>query len=112
MTNRKDMIDDALMRPGRLEVHIEISLPDEEGRFDIFNIHTAKMRENNILDSDVDLKELASMTKNYSGAEINGVVKSRSIICIFAPHRSRSNGCCQTGRCQHEKSTARISCWH
>ncbi|KID88875.1 vesicle fusion factor NSFI [Metarhizium guizhouense ARSEF 977] len=76
MTNRKDMIDDALMRPGRLEVHIEISLPDEEGRFDIFNIHTAKMRENNILDSDVDLKELASMTKNYSGAEINGVVKA------------------------------------
>ncbi|KHO01824.1 vesicle fusion factor NSFI [Metarhizium album ARSEF 1941] len=76
MTNRKDMIDDALMRPGRLEVHIEISLPDEAGRLDIFNIHTAKMRENKILDSDVDLKELANMTKNYSGAEINGVVKA------------------------------------
>jgi vesicle-fusing ATPase len=76
MTNRKDMIDDALMRPGRLEVHIEISLPDESGRCDIFSIHTAKMRENNILDPDVDLPELASMTKNYSGAEINGVVKA------------------------------------
>ncbi|OAA46316.1 vesicle fusion factor NSFI [Metarhizium rileyi] len=76
MTNRKDMIDDALMRPGRLEVHIEISLPDEGGRFDIFNIHTAKMRENNMLDPDVDLKEMASLTKNYSGAEINGVVKA------------------------------------
>ena len=76
MTNRKDMIDDALMRPGRLEVHLEISLPDEPGRFEIFNIHTAKMRENNILDRDVDLQELASQTKNYSGAEINGVVKA------------------------------------
>lgn len=76
MTNRKDMIDDALLRPGRLEVHLEISLPDEPGRFEIFNIHTTKMRENNILNADVDLQELASQTKNYSGAEINGVVKA------------------------------------
>lgn len=76
MTNRKDMIDDALLRPGRLEVHIEISLPDEEGRGDIFRIHTAKMSENRILDPDVDLEELAGYTKNYSGAEINGVVKA------------------------------------
>ncbi|KAK2591484.1 transport between ER and Golgi ATPase protein [Conoideocrella luteorostrata] len=76
MTNRKDMIDDALMRPGRLEVHIEISLPDEPGRLEIFNIHTSKMRENNILDPNVDLEELAGITKNYSGAEINGVVKA------------------------------------
>ncbi|KAG6041945.1 hypothetical protein E4U41_000060 [Claviceps citrina] len=76
MTNRKDMIDDALMRPGRLEIHVEISLPDEPGRLQIFNIHTAKMRENKILDADVDLEELASLTKNYSGAEISGVVRS------------------------------------
>jgi len=32
MTNRKDMIDDAILRPGRFEVHIEVSLPDEKGR--------------------------------------------------------------------------------
>ncbi|GAO16675.1 hypothetical protein UVI_02012950 [Ustilaginoidea virens] len=76
MTNRKDMIDDALMRPGRLEVHLEISLPDEPGRLEIFNIHTSKMRENNILHPDVNLQELAGLTKNYSGAEINGVVKA------------------------------------
>ncbi|KYK55325.1 vesicle fusion factor NSFI [Drechmeria coniospora] len=76
MTNRKDMIDDALMRPGRLEVHLEISLPDEAGRLEIFNIHTAKMRTNKLLDVDVDVEELAGLTKNYSGAEINGVVKA------------------------------------
>nr|AER26946.1 NsfA [Epichloe amarillans] len=76
MTNRKDMIDDALLRPGRLEVHLEISLPDEPGRLEIFKIHTAKMRDNDILDPDVNLGELASLTKNYSGAEINGVVKA------------------------------------
>ncbi|KAI0008421.1 AAA-domain-containing protein [Xylariaceae sp. FL0662B] len=76
MTNRKDMIDDALLRPGRLEVHVEISLPDENGRVQILNIHTAKIRAINKLADDVSLDELAHVTKNYSGAEISGLVKA------------------------------------
>lgn len=44
MTNRLDMIDEALLRPGRLEVHMEINLPDEPGRLQIYKIHTAKVR--------------------------------------------------------------------
>jgi vesicle-fusing ATPase len=76
MTNRKDMIDEALMRPGRLEVHLEIGLPDERGRVDILKIHTAKIRASNRLDSDVDLLELAAVTKNFSGAEIAGLVRA------------------------------------
>ena len=76
MTNRKDMIDEALLRPGRLEVHMEISLPDEKGRFQILSIHTSKMRTNKVMDDDVDLEELASLTKNFSGAEISGLIKS------------------------------------
>ena len=76
MTNRLDMIDEALLRPGRLEVHMEISLPDEHGRYQILNIHTSKMRKNGVMDSDVDIKELAKLTKNFSGAEIGGLVKS------------------------------------
>ncbi|GAQ36632.1 transport between ER and Golgi ATPase protein [Aspergillus tubingensis] len=78
MTNRKDMIDEALLRPGRLEVHMEISLPDEKGRAQILKIHTQKMRDNDVMDDDVDLAELALMTKNFSGAEISGLVKSAS----------------------------------
>jgi len=78
MTNRLDLIDEALLRPGRLEVHMEIGLPDEQGRLQILKIHTSKMKVNDILDSDVDLSELASLTKNFSGAEINGLVKSAS----------------------------------
>ncbi|KAJ5749017.1 uncharacterized protein N7511_010713 [Penicillium nucicola] len=78
MTNRMDMIDEALLRPGRLEVHMEISLPDEHGRSQILNIHTEKMRNNNVMDVDVDLAELAHLTKNFSGAEIAGLVKSAS----------------------------------
>lgn len=76
MTNRLDMIDDALLRPGRFECQIEIGLPDEKGRLQIFRIHTKKMQENQYLDQSVDLNDLAKVTKNYSGAEIEGVVKS------------------------------------
>jgi len=70
------MIDEALLRPGRLEVHMEIGLPDEKGRLQIIRIHTGKMRQNNLLGEDVSLEELAERTKNYSGAEIEGLVKS------------------------------------
>lgn len=76
MTNRKDLLDEALLRPGRLEVQVEISLPDENGRLQILQIHTNKMKENSFLAPDVNLKELAARTKNYSGAELEGVVKS------------------------------------
>ncbi|OMP81588.1 Vesicular-fusion protein sec18 [Diplodia seriata] len=78
MTNRMDMIDEALLRPGRLELHMEISLPDEHGRQQILNIHTSKMRNNGVLEDDVDVAELAKLTKNYSGAEITGLVKAAS----------------------------------
>ncbi|KAL0276829.1 UNVERIFIED_CONTAM: hypothetical protein PYX00_004310 [Menopon gallinae] len=76
MTNRKDMIDEALMRPGRLEVQMEIGLPDEKGRLQILNIHTSRMKEHKKLNDDVDLKELAALTKNFSGAELEGLVRA------------------------------------
>lgn len=78
MTNRLDLIDEAMLRPGRLEVHVEISLPDEKGRAQILGIHTQKMRTNNVMDADVDMLELAHLSKNFSGAEISGLVKSAS----------------------------------
>ena len=84
MTNRIDLIDEALLRPGRLEVLMEISMPDEHGRYQILNIHTAEMRKNGVMDPDVDIKELARLTKNFSGAGIGGLVKSAT---SFAFHR-------------------------
>jgi len=83
MTNRKDMIDEAVLRPGRLEVHVEIGLPDEHGRVQIFRIHTRTMKDNGLLGDSVDLEKLAKLTKNYSGAEIEGVVKSASGFALF-----------------------------
>jgi len=78
MTNRMDMIDDALLRPGRLELHVEIGLPDLKGRTQILNIHTKSMKEAKRLDPDVTDKvgELAEKTKNFSGAELEGLVRA------------------------------------
>lgn len=86
MTNRRDLIDPAILRPGRFEVHIEIGLPNEEGREQIFDIHTKEMKKNNLLGGDVNLKKLAKETKNYTGAEIESIVKSANSFALQRKH--------------------------
>merc|ERR1719373_1539378 len=76
MTNRIDLLDKAMLRPGRMEVLIEIGLPNEAGREQIFRIHTKQMRSEGRLDEALDIKRLAKQTKNFSGAEIEGVVRA------------------------------------
>ena len=74
ITNRRDLLDPAVLRPGRLELQVEVGLPDRKGRTQIFNIHTARMRAEGLLATDVDIDTLAEVTGNYSGAEIKGLV--------------------------------------
>ena len=87
MTNRIDLIDKAVLRPGRFEVHIEIGLPDESGRLQILKIHTKNMASNNLLDGRVDQPLIAKMMKNYTGAEIEAVVKSASSFSLNRCHQ-------------------------
>eukprot|EP00922_Rhytidocystis_sp_ex-Travisia-forbesii_P064333 GHVS01095622.1.p1 GENE.GHVS01095622.1~~GHVS01095622.1.p1 ORF type:complete len:754 (+),score=74.66 GHVS01095622.1:145-2406(+) len=82
MTNRRDLIDDAMLRPGRLEVLVEIGLPDEKGRMQILNIHTKGISQSKRLANDVSLAELAANTKNFTGAEIEGLVRT-AITCAL-----------------------------
>jgi len=67
-TNRPDIIDKALMRPGRIDRIIYIPPPDYEARLQIFTIHTRKMKP--YFTDDVDLEHLSKITEGYSGAEI------------------------------------------
>lgn len=80
MTNRKNAIDDALLRPGRLEVHVEIGLPNEEGRMQIIQIHTANMRQHNRMTDEAveNMPVLAARTKNFTGAELQGLTNAAS----------------------------------
>ncbi|KAL0225181.1 hypothetical protein RCL1_003093 [Eukaryota sp. TZLM3-RCL] len=75
MTNRRDLMDKALLRPGRFEIQIEVGLPDTEGRKQIIGIHTKSLNENGLLNDDFDLFELAKLSENYTGSELSGVVR-------------------------------------
>ncbi len=76
-TNRKDILDDAILRPGRFDRVIEISLPSYEDRIEIFNIYLKKIPHSN-----VNLKDLANKTKDCSGADIKLICKEAAMFAI------------------------------
>jgi len=76
-TNRPDILDEALIRPGRFDRIIEIPLPNREGRLEIFRIHTQKM---NI--RDVNLEYLANSTEGASGADIKAITVEAGMFAI------------------------------
>jgi len=74
-TNRPDILDPALLRPGRFDRVIYVPPPDVEGRYQIFQIHTREMP----LADDVDLRKLAEMTEGYTGADIEAVCREAAM---------------------------------
>jgi transitional endoplasmic reticulum ATPase len=87
-TNRPDLIDDALLRPGRLDRHVAVGKPDEAARSEIFEIHT---RDRPLAD-DVDLDELVERTDGYVGADIEAVCREAATIAVREYVRATANG--------------------
>ena len=77
-TNRPDILDPALIRPGRFDRIIEVPFPDEEGKLEILKIHTKNMT----LDSDVDLSIIAANAKNASGADLKSICTEAGMFAI------------------------------
>ncbi len=77
-TNRRDMVDPALLRPGRFDLVLELPLPDEKARLEILKIHT---RGQPIAD-DVDLVLLAQKLENMAGAEIEALCRRAVMAAI------------------------------
>lgn len=77
-TNRIDILDPAILRPGRFDRIIEIPMPNLEGRMQIFRIHTRKMK----IADDVDFRKLAEMTEGASGADIKAIVTEAGMFAI------------------------------
>ena len=77
-TNRPDILDTGLMRPGRFDRHIEVSEPDEDARISIFKVHTKDMP----LADDVDLKKLAKNTDGYVGADIEAICREAAMLAL------------------------------
>lgn len=77
-TNRVDMLDAALLRPGRFDRIIGIPLPDTDGRREIFRIHTKKL----MLSHDVDHEELLALSEDTTGAEIQAICREAGMIAV------------------------------
>jgi len=77
-TNRPDLLDDALLRPGRLDRHVAVDAPDEAARREIFAVHT----RDKPLAGDVDLSALAAETEGYVGADIEAVCREAAQIAV------------------------------
>jgi transitional endoplasmic reticulum ATPase len=74
-SNRPDLIDNALLRPGRLDRHVHVPVPDEAAREAIFEVHT----RNKPLADSVDLSELARRTEGYVGADVEAVCREAAM---------------------------------
>ena len=77
-TNRPDMLDPAVLRPGRFDRILLVNVPDEEGREMILNIHTKKMKKS----KNVNLKELAKKAVGYTGADLEAVVREAAMLAL------------------------------
>lgn len=77
-TNRPDLMDPALLRPGRFDEVVLVPPPDEKGRLDILKVHMRNMA----LDDDVKIKELAKRTVGYSGADIEALCRKAGMIAL------------------------------
>jgi cell division protease FtsH len=79
-TNRPDVLDPALLRPGRFDREVVIDLPDVEGREEILKVHLKKVKVGN----DVDVKTLAKLTPGYSGADLAAIINEAAIRAALA----------------------------
>ncbi|OYT25827.1 MAG: AAA family ATPase, partial [Thermoprotei archaeon ex4572_64] len=77
-TNRPDILDPALLRPGRFDRIVYVPPPDQKARYEILKIHTRNMP----LAKDVDLEELARMTEGYSGADLELLVREAGLLAM------------------------------
>lgn len=76
-TNRSDILDPALMRPGRFDRQIYVNIPDVRGREAIFKVHS----RNKPMASDIDFQTLARITSGFSGADIANLLNEAAILC-------------------------------
>ena len=85
-TNRDDVLDPALLRAGRFDRKITVSLPDRKGREEIFKVHS----RNKKLDDDVNFENIARRTVGFSGADIENIMNEAAILAVRANRESIS----------------------
>jgi len=84
-TNRADILDPALLRPGRFDRVIYVPPPDRRARLEILKVHTRKVP----LAEDVSLEKLADMTEGYSGADLEALVREAVVLALREKFEAR-----------------------
>ena len=77
-TNRPDVLDPALMRPGRLDRKIEIPLPNEQGRVEVLKIHAQKLNK----EGDIDYESIAKIAEEFNAADMRNVCTEAGMFAI------------------------------
>ena len=83
-TNRRDILDPALLRPGRFDRQIVVGYPDVKGREEILNVHS----KNKPLDKDVDLKVIAQTTQGFTGADLENLLNEAALLAARADRKT------------------------
>lgn len=86
-TNRVDMLDKALLRPGRFDRHVNVTLPERKDRLEILKVHF----KNKPVESDVDLEAMAKKTAGSSGADLANIANEAAITAAREGHKAISN---------------------
>jgi transitional endoplasmic reticulum ATPase len=81
-TNRPDMLDSALLRPGRFDRIVYVNVPEKAGRLQILKIHTKNMP----LDKDVDINDIAERTEGYTGADLEALAREAAMLALRESH--------------------------
>ena len=87
-TNRPDVLDPALLRPGRFDRQVTVPLPDIRGREAILNVHIKKVP----LDKDIDLGIIARGTPGFSGADLANLINEAALFAARANKKSSQHG--------------------
>ena len=93
-TNRIDVLDPALLRPGRFDRHVSVGLPDIEGRKAILKVHSRKIK----MDEDVNLEIVAQGTPGFSGAELENLLNEAALIAVGKDKNSVQMDDCEGAR--------------
>lgn len=86
-TNRPDVLDEAILRPGRFDRQVRIEAPDKDGRFEILQLHT----KNKPLEDNVDLEKFAKRTVGFTGADLENIMNEAAIVAAKANKKQISN---------------------
>ncbi|MDP3986767.1 MAG: AAA family ATPase, partial [Nanoarchaeota archaeon] len=104
-TNRRDLIDPSLLRPGRIDTLVELPVPDKKTREKIFEVHTRQMP----LDKSVKLSEYIDQTEGWTGADIESIARNAGVNAIKRHYKSKKSDDLKITKDDFDKSIEEVS---